>query len=114
MRILLRLATAVLLSGIALPTPAHADPISALDVGGGWRDFWFGGPGSSWFPAFSLSTLEPTRITVTDYLVSGDQFRVSITGTGAGTGSFLTSLPTRIRDYTDDRDFAASDPRWSS
>jgi hypothetical protein len=109
--ILLRVATAMLLGSLVIPTPARAEPIITLNVAGGWMDFSFGGP---WHTAFSLSAPGRTRITVTDYFLSGDQFLVSITGTGAGTGSFTTSLPTVIRAFTEDPDFAASDPRWSS
>jgi hypothetical protein len=114
MRILLKLATAVLLSSLAFPTPARADPVSVLEVGDGWTDFLFHGVGSPWDTAFRVSTLEPAVITVTDIFLSGDQFRVSITGTGVGTGLFSTSFPTSRGDFTDNREFAALDLRWST
>ena len=110
MRSLLRLATAVLLSSIAFPTPVRADPIT---VGGGWMNFFFSGSG--WDRIFQLTALESTRITVTDAYLSGDQFLVSVESVGrAASTSFLTSAPTAFRAFTEDFDFAASDPRWSS
>jgi len=107
---MLRVASLILLS-IGVPIRAHADPV-ALTPGAGWTDFFFSSPGSSWNTRYVLTADERTRVTVTDFALSGDQFDVLFTGTAAG--SFTTSPPTSLGDWTGNRDFAAVDPRWST
>ena len=78
---------------------------------GPWQPFSFGGVGSVAGPfSITLTAAEPS-LDVTDAFLSGDQFRVRV----SGVGEFDTSVPTSTGDSQPDYDLAYSDPagRWS-
>lgn len=86
----------------ALAGAAHAGP---------WEAFSFGGVGSVSGPfTITLTAAEPV-LDVTDAFLSGDRFRVRITGVG----EFDTSAPTSEGDSQSDYDLCFTDPagRWS-
>lgn len=77
---------------------------------GPWIDFSFGGVGSVAGPFVITTSAAEPALDVTDAFLSGDRFRVRI----SGVGEFDTSVPTAIGDSSSDYDFCFDDPRWSS
>ncbi|MCC6676511.1 MAG: PEP-CTERM sorting domain-containing protein [Phycisphaerales bacterium] len=78
---------------------------------GPWQPFQFGDVGSVSGPfTITLTAAEPV-LDVVDAFLSGDQFRVRV----SGVGDFDTSVPTVIGDSNPDYDACFTDPagRWS-
>jgi len=81
-----------------------------LTSGAGWSDFNYYFTGDVWEDNFTFTITEASILTVTDFRKAGDIFEVISNGVSLG----LTSLVNVSTDFTNDRDFAAADARWSS
>ena len=107
---MLRIVLVVMLALLVCAGPGWA---GAITVGGGWYDFSWGSgaPIPVLGNPFTFTTPpEGATLKVTDAFVAGDQFEVFRDSTSLGLTPWV---PATLSDWTDDPDFAYSDPRWS-
>jgi hypothetical protein len=85
--------------------------VAGLAQAGPWEPFQFSGVGSVAGPFTITTTIAEPALDVTDAFLSGDRFRVRITGVG----EFDTSVPTAVGASESDYDLCFTDPagRWS-
>ena len=106
---MLRIVLVVMLALLVCAGPGWA---GAITVGGGWSPFnWGSGqPAPVAENPFTFTTPpEGATLKMTDAALAGDQFEVFRDATSLG----LTPWVDATDDWTDDPDFAYSDPRWS-
>jgi hypothetical protein len=79
---------------LAISVGTSAAKADVLIVGGGWDQFSFGSPGSSFSTDFTFTLSNPAVFRVTDAFIDGDQFAISING------AFVANTSTPANDGT--------------